>query len=393
MLKLKKVWNLKFCTVICIMICFFNTLSSSIVLAENEKTNVSLEISAPSAILIEAESGEVLFEKDSHAKLPPASVTKIMTMLLVVEAVDSGQISMEDKVRCSEFAASMGGSQVYLEPNEEMTVHDMLKAVAVASGNDAAVALSEFVAGSHEEFVIRMNERAKELGMNDTNFINCNGLDEDGHFTSAYDISLMSKELISHPKILEFTSIWMDSLRGGEFGLVNTNKLIRFYEGANGLKTGSTSVAKYCLSASAKRDNMTLIAVVLGAPSSKERFADATKLLDYGFANYAIANSLVKEDDLSEIKILKGEKELMKPGVSESSGVLVSKAKLGQIEKSISVPKEVNAPIEKGEKLGEIEYYVDGEKVGSTDVIAIEKVKKIGPIKMFARMAEELMYG
>ncbi|MBE7027487.1 MAG: D-alanyl-D-alanine carboxypeptidase [Ruminococcaceae bacterium] len=352
-----------------------------------------INISAPSAILIEAQTGQILFEKDSHIKLPPASVTKIMTMLLVIEAVDSGQIKMEDMVRCSEFAASMGGSQVYLEPNEEMSVHDMLKAVAVASGNDAAVALAEFVAGSHEEFVKRMNKRAKELNMNDTNFINCNGLDEDGHVTSAHDISLMSKELISHPRILEFTSIWMDSLRNGEFGLVNTNKLIRFYQGANGLKTGSTSVAKYCLSASATRNNMTLIAVVLAAPTSKERFSDATKLLDYGFANYAIANSLIDKDDMREVKVLKGAKQITMPGTEENTGVLVEKSKLENIKKKITLPSEVEAPIQKGQKLGEIEYFVDSKKVGSTDIIAAEDIKKAGLITIFVRLAENLLYG
>lgn len=352
-----------------------------------------LIITAPSAILIESGTGEVLFEKDSHAKLPPASVTKIMTMLLVAEAIDSGAISMDNMVRCSEFAASMGGSQVYLEPNEEMSVHDMLKAVAVASGNDAAVALSEFVAGSSEGFVNRMNERAKELGMNDTNFVNCNGLDDPKHYTSAYDISLMSRELLNHPIILEFTSIWMDSLRGGEFGLVNTNKLIRFYEGANGLKTGSTSIAKYCLSASAKRNNMNLIAVIMAAPSSKERFADATKLLDYGFANYAIANSLITEDDLKDIKVLKGAQGAFKPGIRDGVGILVPKAKLGSIEKKATIPDTIEAPLEKDQKIGEVEFFVDGEKVGSSDIIAKEAIKKITPFQMFERLTKQMLLG
>lgn len=377
----------RFLSVLCFMLCLFYCFTPM------SYAEVALELSAPSAILIEAETGTVLFEKNSHEKLPPASVTKIMTMLLVIEAVDSGRIKMEDMVTCSEFAASMGGSQVYLEPNEEMSVHDMLKAVAVASGNDAAVALSEHVAGSHDEFVKKMNERAKELGMNDTHFINCNGLDEDGHYTSAYDISLMSKELLSHPRILEFTSIWMDSLRNGEFGLVNTNKLIRFYKGANGLKTGSTSVAKYCLSASAKRDDMNLIAVVLGAPSSKERFADATKMLDYGFANYAIANSLIKEEDLTEIKVLKGKERTIKPGVRENTGVLVSKEKISNIEKKITIPEGITAPIKKGQKLGVIEYFVDGKKIGSTDVVAPAGIKKVSAVGMFSRIAEGLLYG
>lgn len=359
-------------------------------------TKVSAEdltISAPSAILIEAGTGEVLYEKDAHNKLPPASVTKIMTMLLTVEAVDSGQISIDDMVVCSETAASMGGSQVYLEPGEQMSVHDMLKAVAVASGNDAAVALAEHIAGSHEGFVEKMNERAKELGMENTHFANCNGLDVENHYTTAYDIALMSKELVSHPRIFEFTSIWMDSLRNGEFGLVNTNKLIRFYEGANGLKTGSTSTAKYCLSASAKRNNMNLIAVILAAPSSKERFGDASKLLDYGFANYAIANSLVTEEDLTDIKILKGTESITKPGIKESAGILVSKDKLNKIEKRVSLPDIIEAPVEKGQKIGEIEFFVDNEKVGSTDIVAAKDIKKINPMQMFARIANKMMYG
>lgn len=352
-----------------------------------------LAISSPSAILIESQTGQVLFEKNAHEKLPPASVTKIMTMLLTIEAVDSGQIKMEDMVTCTEEAASMGGSQVYLEAGEQMSVHDMLKAVAVASGNDAAVALACHLSGSHEGFVKKMNERAKELGMENTNFVNCNGLDDENHYTTAYDISVMSKELISHPRIFEFTSIWMDSLRGGEFGLVNTNKLIRFYEGANGLKTGSTSIAKYCLSASAKRNDMNLIAVIMAAPTSKERFADATKLLDYGFANYAIANSLVTDEDLTEIKVKKGAENIVNPGAKEQTGVLVSKDKLNSIEKRLSIPEEIEAPIAKGQKIGEIEFFIDGNKVGGTDLVALKDIKKINPLQMFVRLANTMMYG
>lgn len=354
---------------------------------------VELELSAPSLVLIEASTGQVLYEKNIHDKRPPASVTKVMTMLLVMEAVDSGKISMDDMVRCSEKAASMGGSQIYLEPNEEMSVRDMLKAVAVASGNDAAAALGEFVAGSLEGFVAMMNERAKELGMNDTTFVNCNGLDAEGHLTSAYDIAIMSKELISHPAIFDFTTIWMDSLRGGEFGLVNTNKLIRFYEGATGLKTGSTGEAKYCLSASAKRDGMDLIAVVLGAPSSKERFSDATKLLDYGFANYAIANSLISDEELGKIKVAKGVKSKLQPKITEGYNVLVKKAKINDIETKIELPDEINAPTLCDEKIGEVSFYIDGEKIGSADITAGENVNKINPFEMFARLTKQLFYG
>ena len=354
---------------------------------------VELELSAPSAILIEASTGQVLYEKNIHDKRPPASVTKVMTMLLVMEAIDSGKISMDDTVRCSEKAASMGGSQIYLEPGEQMSVRDMLKAVAVASGNDAAAALGEFIAGSLEGFVAMMNERAKELGMNDTTFVNCNGLDAEGHLTSAYDIALMSKELISHPAIFDFTTIWMDSLRGGEFGLVNTNKLIRFYEGATGLKTGSTGEAKYCLSASAKRSGMDLIAVVLGAPSSKERFSDATKLLDYGFANYAIANSLITDEELGKIKVLKGVKSELRPKISGGYNILVKKAKTGDIETKVELPDEINAPVLADDKIGEVSFYIDGEKIGTADITAGENVNKINPFEMFARLTKQLFYG
>lgn len=356
-------------------------------------TAEEISISSPSAILIEAGTGEVLFEKDAHIKLPPASVTKIMTMLLTIEAIDSGKIKPDDMVTCTEEAAQMGGSQVYLEPGEKMTVNDMLKAVTVASGNDAAVALAGHLAGSHEGFVVKMNERAKELGMKNTNFINCNGLDDPNHYTTAYDIALMSKELISHPKIFDFTSIWMDSLRDGSFGLVNTNKLIRFYEGANGLKTGSTSSAKYCISASAKRDNMDLIAVILAAPSSKDRFSDATKLLDYGFANYAVVNNLINEEDLKDIKVLKGEESTVKAGAKTSEGVLVAKDNINSIEKKTNITGEVKAPVKKGQKLGEVEFFIGNKKVGGTEIVATTDVGKINVLQMFGRLFDEMVTG
>lgn len=354
---------------------------------------VAPELTAPSAILMEASTGQVLFEKNSHDRRPPASVTKIMTMLLVIEAVDSGKISMDDMVRCSEKAASMGGSQVYLEPGEEMSVRDMLKAVAVASGNDAAAALGEFIAGSLEGFVAMMNERAKELGMNDTHFANCNGLDDPEHLTSAFDIALMSRELISHSVIFEFTTIWMDSLRGGKFGLVNTNKLIRFYEGATGLKTGSTGNAKFCLSATAKRNGMDLIAVVLGAPSSKERFADASGLLNFGFANFAIANSLLTEEELQPVRVLKGQKETVEVEIPGNGNVLVSKAKINNIEKQITLSESVEAPVCAGEKLGEISFMLDGQQIGGADIVAKENINKISLFGMYGKLLKQLLYG
>ncbi len=352
-----------------------------------------LSISAPSAILVEAETGQVLFEKNSHDRRPPASVTKIMNMLLTVEAIDRGQIALEDMVRCSELAASMGGSQVYLEPNEEMSVRDMLKAVAVASGNDAAVALSEHIAGSAEGFVAMMNKRAEELGMADTHFVNCNGLDDPEHLTSAHDIALMSRELVKHPLIFDFTGIWMDSLRDGAFGLVNTNKLIRFYEGANGLKTGSTSVAKFCLSASATKNGMTLIAVVLGAESSKERFGDASRLLDYGFANYAVADSLLTPDELLPVRVLKGKEQTVESGIPEGFHLLVNKGKLSQVEKKVTLPESIMAPVKPGDTLGEAEFFIDGTSLGKTPIVALTESGRVSPVGMFKRLAKQLLYG
>lgn len=353
----------------------------------------SLELSAKSAILMEASTGTILFEKASHEALPPASVTKIMTMLLVLEALDNGQYTLDDEVSVSEFAASMGGSQVFLEPTEQMSVHDLLKAVAVASGNDAAVALAEYTAGSHDAFVTKMNERAKQLGMNDTHFVNCNGLDTDGHLTSAHDIALMSRELMRHPKIFEYTTIWMDSLRNGAFGLVNTNKLVRFYQGATGLKTGSTSVAGFCISATAKRDGMDLIAVVMGAPTSKERFADASKMLDYGFANYGICNSLVSDDELSPITLKKGVKDTVEIGLADGFSLLMKKAEIANIEKRITLPESINAPIAKNHKIGTVEFFSNGNSVGKCDIVAKEDIKAENPIGMFSRIGAFFLYG
>lgn len=365
----------------------------SVTATVSAEETVSVDVTAPSAVLMEVGTGQILFEKNSHEKRPPASVTKIMTMLLVMEAIDSGSVKLDDMVRCSEYAASMGGSQVYLEPNEEMTVHDMLKAVAVASGNDAAVALAEHIAGSAEGFVNMMNERAAALGMNDTHFVNCNGLDAPEHLTSAYDIALMSRELLQHPKILEFTGIWMDSLRDGAFGLVNTNKLIRFYEGANGLKTGSTGAAKFCLSASAVRDGMNLIAVVMGADTSKNRFGDASRLLDYGFANYAVAGSLLTTEEMTPLPVTKGKAEAVEIGIEDSFKLLVGKQKLSSIEKRITRPERIEAPVAVGDVIGSVEFLIDGESVGSTDLIAKTAALRVTPLTMLKKLCFQLLFG
>ena len=269
------------------------------------------DLNAKSLFLIEADSGSILYERNPDEKLPIASVTKIMTMLLVMEAVDSGKISLDDMVPVSERAMSMGGSTMFLETGEELSVNDMLKGIAVASANDGAVAMAEFVGGSESAFVEMMNSRAKELGMENTNFVNTNGLDDDNHYSTARDVAAMSRELIKHKKIFEYTTIWTDSLRDGKFSLANTNKLIRFYSGANGLKTGSTSKALCCISASAERDGMQLVAVVLGAPTSKERFAAARGLLDYGFANYAAVKPISAGGEAERIPVLKGKEDTL----------------------------------------------------------------------------------
>ncbi len=370
---------------------FLFILSSSCV-AFAEEVPV-MELTAKSAILMERSTGKILYESNSHEALPPASVTKIMTLLLVMEALDNGQFTLDDPVRVSSLAAGMGGSQVFLEENEEMSVHEMIKAVAVASGNDAAVALAEFTAGSHEGFVSKMNERAKALGMNDTTFINCNGLDTDGHVTSAHDIALMSKELLKHPKILEYTTIWMDSLRDGKFGLVNTNKMVRFYSGATGLKTGSTGNAGFCVSATASRDGMDLIAVIMGAPTSKERFADATKLLDYGYANYAISNSLVTKEELPPMHVLKGKSTHTEIGLSDNFSLLLEKAKVNTVEKKILLPKNVSAPVKQGDKVGEVEFFIDGTSIGKADIIAKTEVKGLGFLGMLKKLSGYLFFG
>ncbi len=351
------------------------------------------EITAPSAVLMEASTGQILYEKNSHDRRPPASVTKVMTMLLTMEAIDSGKIQMEDMVTASEYACGMGGSQVYLEPGEQMSVRDMLKAVAVASGNDAAAALGEHIAGSAEAFVGMMNERAKALGMQDTNFVNCNGLDADGHLTSAHDIALMSRELLTHPTILEFTTIWMDSLRDGKFGLANTNKLIRFYNGATGLKTGSTGNAKFCVSATARRDNMDLIAVIMGAETSQDRFNDAKKLLDYGFANYAIANNAISSEDLSPVTVHKGAAETLQLEAAGAQSILVEKGKAADVEKRVTLPESVEAPVTKGDKVGEVAFYLGEEQIGTCDLVAAEDVLRINVFQMFAKITKCFLLG
>ena len=335
-----------------------------------------ISFNAKSVILTEASTGKTLFESNSHESLPPASVTKIMTMLLIMEAIDRGEISYDTVVTASERAKSMGGSTIFLDTNEKMSVEDLLKGIAVASGNDACVAMAEHLCGSEEAFAAKMNERAAQLGMKDTHFVNCNGLDAPGHFTSAYDIALMSRELMRHKDIFKFTTIWMDSLRGGKFSLANTNKLIRFYSGANGLKTGSTSVAGCCISAAAKRGEMQLIAVVLGAPTSKERFAAASNLLNYGFANYGVTQFGEKGSEIRSVAVESGKSDSVMAVAKESSSALLQKSQIKKAKVHINLPKKVKAPVKKGSALGEIIITLDGETISRTDIVVSHSVGK-----------------
>ena len=344
--------------------------------AGKEAKSSGVAVSAKSVILVERETGTVLYQQAEHEKLEPASVTKVMTMLLVAEAIDGGQISMDDQVTCSAYAASMGGSQVYLEEGEQMSVHDLLKAVAVASGNDAAVALAEFVSGSESAFVDKMNQRAAELGMKDTHFCNCNGLPAKGHVTSAYDIALMSCQLLKHDLIREYTGTWMDTIRDGEFQLANTNKLIRFYEGATGLKTGSTDAALYCVSATAEKDGMELIAVVLGSPTSADRFETAKALLNYGFAGYSLV-TVAPSEPISPIPVTLGTADSVQPVLTQESQILLPKAEAGKVSTTLSLPDTLQAPVEKGQELGSLTVLVDGKENQKLPLVAQEEVPRL----------------
>lgn len=362
---------------------------TSVVNAEVTEGSNSLNLESGGAVLIEQNSGKVLYEHNMHEKLRPASVTKVMTILLIMEALDSGRLTLEDNIPCSENASGMGGSQIWLDVKETLTVHEMLKAICVVSANDCTVAMAEYLAGSEESFVAQMNSRAKELGMNDTTFKNCHGIDEDGHVTSAYDIALMSRELLTkHPKITEYTTIWMDSLRDGTSELVNTNKLIRNYKGATGLKTGSTSVALYNLSASATRDSLSLIAVIMKAPTTKIRFAEATKLLDFGFSNYSYKEFGKTGDTVQSIVVNKGVTSCVDAVLENSCGALVKKGEDKNLEQNVTLENSISAPVVKGQKLGEVSYSINGEIVGSSNIIAGNDVKKISLWNMTTHLYE-----
>ncbi len=364
------------------------TISEETVETEGEAADTQTagpEVSAPSAVLMEASTGEVIFEKDADTARPPASVTKIMTMLLIFDALADGKIKLEDQVTTSEFAASMGGSQVFLEPGETQTVDTMLKCISVASANDACVAMAEYICGNEEEFVKQMNERAKGLGMENTHFVNCNGLDVDGHVTTARDIALMSREMITkYPQIHDYCMIWMENIthttkKGTtEFGLTNTNKLVRQYEYATGLKTGSTGLAKFCVSATAKKNDIEMIAVIMAAEDSKARFKDATTLLNYGFGKCQVYKDESPEK-LKDLEVKGGVEDTVPCEYADSFSYLdTSGANLSGITKKLKVKKSLDAPLKKGDKAGSLIYELDGKEIGKVDVIVSQNVKKAG---------------
>lgn len=352
-------------------------------------TNNPLNLTCGGAILIEQNSGKVLYDYNMHEKLRPASVTKVMTILLIMEALDSGRISLTDKVPCSERASSMGGSQIWLDTTEELTVDEMIKAICVVSANDCTVAMAEYLEGSEEAFVEKMNKRAKELGMNDTTFKNCHGIDEDGHVTSAYDIAIMSRELLkNHPQITNYTTIYMDSLRGGKSELVNTNKLVRNYEGCTGLKTGSTSLALFNLSASATRNGLSLIAVVMKGETSSKRFEEARKLLDFGFTNYEYKELGKANDVVGIANIEKGIEGVVEAVLSSDAGVVMKKVKNNSISQNIEIFNNISAPINKGQKVGELTFLLDNEIIAKVDLVSNKDVDKYSLGTMMKKVYE-----
>lgn len=339
-----------------------------------------LDIPAPSAILMDAATGTILFEKNADERLPPASVTKVMTLLLVMEALDSGRIGWDDTVIASENAAAKGGSQVYLEVGEQMSMDEMLKSVVVSSANDCATALAEHIAGSEAAFVEMMNARAQELGLTDTHYVNCTGLDDEPnaaeHLTTAHDIAVISRELLRHDEIRKYTTIWMDTVRDGKFGLSNTNKLVRFYEGTTGLKTGYTSAAGHCISASAKRDGIELIAVVLNCSSSTDRFQSAKALLDYGFANYALVNA-EPDEPLKPLHVVLGTQDTLTPVLQETAPILIEKGEQSKIVKTVSVCEEIAAPVTAGQQLGTLTLLAGERVLAEIPIIAPETVERL----------------
>ena len=391
-----------FFIVCAILICLSSTSIGAYVTipvwSENAKETINqdeskgnfLELDCGSAILIEQNTGEVLYSHNEHEKLRPASVTKVMTILLIMEAINNGNLKYEDKIPCSENASSMGGSQIWLDTNEELTVDEMLKAICVVSANDCTVAMAEKIGGSEENFVNMMNDKARELGMKDTTFKNCHGIDEDDHVTSAYDISLMSRELLTkYPEITNYTTIYMDSLRNGESELVNTNKIIRNYAGATGLKTGSTSLALFNLSASATKEGMSLIGVIMKAPTSKERFSCARKLLDYGFSNYKYETLSNENDFVKDIKVQKGVKNKVNLLYDKTLGKITKSNEQDNIETIIDMKDSIDAPVQKNQVIGKVTFKRGEEILGETNLITGEEIKKQSVVNMISEVYEK----
>ena len=354
---------------------YYYSLGNNGIQTINNIEKPSLDIYGKGLVLIEASTGTVLYEENKDEKLPPASVTKVMTMLLIMEAIDEGKISFDDKVVASEHAVSMGGTQIYLELGETMTVHELLKAIAVPSANDAAVALAEHIAGSETEFVRMMNKKALDLGMTNSNFTNCTGLfDDENHYTTAYDLALATQELLSYPKILEYTTIWMDSLRNGEFGLANTNKLLRTYSGMNGMKTGYTKLAGHCLSGTALRNNMQLIAVVLGSPTSQDRFNAVSKMLDYGFSTFSVISENTEISD--SIKVTKGKNDQVKICLDDNLEMVVLKGQDKQIQVLTEISDSIEAPVVSGQTVGSVTYKMKDEVIKVIPIKTIETIER-----------------
>lgn len=367
-------------------------LFSPIPAAAAQEDNMPLPLSSASALLMEKETGTILLQQNAHQKLEPASVTKVMTLLLVMEAVDSGRLSLDESVPVSAHAAGMGGSQVYLKEGERLSVSDLIKCVAVVSGNDCAVALAERLSGSESAFVDQMNQKAQALGMEDTHFVNCTGLPAPGHLTSAYDIALMSRQLLlHHPDIRQYTTIWTDSIRNGAFGLTNTNRLIRFYDGATGLKTGFTASAQYCMSAAAQRNGMELIAVVMKAPTTAQRFQDASCLLDYGFANYALLTPQ-PEGPLAPIDVLLGQSKTVQPQLQRECRLLVEKAQADQITTRVDLARDVQAPVDPGQTLGEFQVYVGEQLRDTVPIVAARGVERLSVPGLFSQLLRRLLF-
>ncbi len=389
--------------IFCVLCAVVLVLSSSVYVAAKEKISTefysdelfdesfvsavtlidgNLDISAKSAVLIEPETLTVLYENNPDERLSPASITKIMSLILVMEAIEDGRLTLETEITTSEYAASMGGSQIWLEPGEKMTVDELLRAVVIASANDATVALGEAIAGSEQAFVALMNQKAAELSMENTHFVNCTGLDADGHLTTAYDVALMSCELVKHELITNYSTVWMDTLRGGESELVNTNKLVRFYDGCIGLKTGTTSKAGYCLSAAAKREDLTLIAVVMGGATSDDRFGGARAMLDFGFANYTFSKISADLEENTRVVVRGGKQKSVLLKAGEDLSVLSRKG-TPEIIKTAYLEENLKAPINKGDKIGRIMVTVDGEEVGEIPLFAAETVEKRNVLTAF----------